>query len=80
MLLTFFCCHYIKKSRDYLYKMKHITEAYRYLDNAKEILREKAQKEDRYYKDAKYVKMAGNTAYNGVFVALNGNSFYQQEY
>ena len=56
--------------------MKHITEAYRYLDNAKEILKEKAQKEDRYYKDVKYVKMTGNTAYNGIFVALNGNSFY----
>ena len=52
--------------------MKHIIEAHRYLDNAKEILREKAQKEDRYYKDAKYVKMAGNTAYNGVLVALDG--------
>ena len=47
--------------------MKHITEACRYLDNAKEILKEKAQKEDRYYKDVKYVKMAGNTAYNRVF-------------
>ena len=52
--------------------MKHIVEAYRYLDNAKDILREKAQKEDKYYKDAKYVKMAGNTAYNGVLVALDG--------
>jgi hypothetical protein len=52
--------------------MKHIIEAHRYLDNAKEILREKAQKEDKYYKDAKYVKMAGNTAYNGVLVALDG--------
>lgn len=52
--------------------MKHIVEAYRYLDNAKDILRDKAQKEDKYYKDAKYVKMAGNTAYNGVLVALDG--------
>ena len=52
--------------------MKHIAEAHRYLDNAKEILREKAQKEDGYYKDKKYVKMAGNTAYNGVLEALDG--------
>ena len=52
--------------------MKHIEEAHRYLDNAKEILRDKACKEDRYYQDAKYVKMAGNTAYNGVLVALDG--------
>ena len=52
--------------------MKHITEAHRYLDNAKEILRDRAQKEDKYYKDAKYVKMAGNTAYNGLLVALDG--------
>ncbi len=52
--------------------MKHIIEAHRYLENAKEILRDKAQKEDNYYKDSKYVKMAGNTAYNGVLVALDG--------
>ena len=52
--------------------MKHIVEAHRYLENAKEILREKAQKEDKYYKDAKYMKMAGNTAYNGLLVALDG--------
>ena len=52
--------------------MKHIIEAHRYLDNAKDILRDKGQKEDKYYKDSKYVKMAGNTAYNGVLVALDG--------
>ena len=52
--------------------MKHVIEAHRYLENAREILREKAQKEDKYYKDPKYVKMAGNTAYNGVLVALDG--------
>lgn len=52
--------------------MKHIQEAHRYLDNAKEILTDKAQKEDGLYKDAKYVKMAGNTAYSGLLVALDG--------
>ena len=51
--------------------MKEITEAKRYLSNAKEILREKAIKEDGFYKDRKYVKMAGHTAYAGVLVALD---------
>ena len=51
--------------------MEAITEARRYLDNAKEILREKAKKEDGYYQDSKYVKMAGHTAYVGVLVALD---------
>jgi Domain of unknown function (DUF5618) len=46
-------------------------EAMRYIDNAKEILREKAKKEDGYYQDKKYVKMAGHTAYSGVLVALD---------
>lgn len=47
------------------------TEAMRYIDNAKDILREKAQKEDGLYQDKKYVKMAGHTAYSGVLVALD---------
>jgi len=51
--------------------MKHIEEAHRYIDNAKQILKEKAHKEDKYYKDAKYVRMAGNTAYSGVLLALD---------
>jgi hypothetical protein len=51
--------------------MKDITEAKRYISNAKEILREKAIKEDGFYKDRKYVKMAGHTAYAGVLVALD---------
>ncbi len=50
----------------------NITEAKRYLANAKEILSEKAGKEDGYYQDGKYVKMAGNSAYSGVLVALDG--------
>ncbi len=52
--------------------MKHIEEAHRHIDNAKEILRDKAHKENGLYKDEKYVKMAGNTAYSGVLVALDG--------
>ena len=51
--------------------MKDITEAKRYLSNAKEILREKALKEDGFYRDRKYVKMAGHTAYAGILVALD---------
>ncbi|MDR2824157.1 MAG: DUF5618 family protein [Prevotellaceae bacterium] len=49
-----------------------IKEAERYLENAKQILSEKAEKEGNYYQDQKYVKMAGNTAWNGVLVALDG--------
>ena len=48
-----------------------VREAKRYLDNAKEILREKAGKEDGYYQDAKSGKMAGHTAYTGVLFALD---------
>ncbi|WP_353717760.1 DUF5618 family protein [Dyadobacter sp. 676] len=48
-----------------------VREAKRYLDNAKEILREKARKEDGYYQDARYVKMAGHTAYTGILFALD---------
>jgi len=47
------------------------TEAMRYIENAKEILSTKTGKEDRFYADPKYVKMACNTAYNGVLLALN---------
>ncbi len=47
-----------------------VYEPYRYLDNAKEILRTKAGKQGRLYSDPKYVRMAGNTAYNGIILAL----------
>jgi len=53
-------------------ELKHpIREAERYLQNARQILSEKAEKEGDYYNDSKYVKMAGNTAWNGVLVALD---------
>ncbi|MFN0049049.1 MAG: DUF5618 family protein [Cytophagales bacterium] len=52
--------------------MNEIHEAKRYIDNAKEILREKAKKEDGLYLDKKYVKLAGHAAYSGVLVALDG--------
>ncbi len=48
-----------------------VTEAKRYLNNAKEILREKGAKVEGHYRDSKYVKMAGHTAYTGVLFALD---------
>lgn len=51
--------------------MEAITEARRYLDNAKGFLRNNANKEDGLYKDKKYVKIAGHTAYTGILVALD---------
>ncbi|MCL1867531.1 MAG: DUF5618 family protein [Paludibacter sp.] len=48
-----------------------IKEAERYLQNAKQILSEKAEKDGNYYNDSKYVKMAGNTAWSGVLLALD---------
>jgi len=55
--------------------MDSISEARRYLENAKVILSEKAKKEDGRYQDKKYIKMAGHTAYTGVLVALNALFF-----
>jgi hypothetical protein len=50
----------------------HIVEAERYLSNAREILSEKAGKSGRFYSDKKYVRMAGNTAWNGILEAIDG--------
>lgn len=50
----------------------HIQEARRYLNNAKEILTEKAGKSGKFYSDKKYVRMAGNTAWSGILEALDG--------
>ena len=53
-------------------ELKHpIHEAERYLQNARRILSEKAEKDGEYYNDRKYVRMAGNTAWNGVLIALD---------
>ena len=48
-----------------------IKEAERYLQNAKQILSEKAGKDGDIYEDPKYVKAAGNYAWNGVLLALD---------
>ncbi len=57
--------------------METYKESYRYLENAKEILRTKAKKEGKFYDDAKYVRMACNTAYSGLLIALN--DFFRQK-
>ena len=49
-----------------------ILEAERYLQNARQILSEKAGKDGEYYSDRKYVKIAGHTAWCGILVALDG--------
>ena len=51
-------------------KTQVYTEALRYLDNAEENLH-KAKREDKYYNDAKYVKIASGIAYNAVLMALD---------
>jgi len=49
-----------------------IHEAERYVENARQILSEKAGKDGDYYSDRKYVKIAGHTAWCGVLAALDG--------
>jgi hypothetical protein len=51
--------------------MEVITEAKRYIDNARGFLRDNARKENGVYQDTKYVKIAGHTAYSGVLMALD---------
>ena len=48
-----------------------IDEARRYMDNARQILSEKAGKQGDLYTDPKYIKMAGHTAWVGVLIALD---------
>jgi len=51
--------------------MDHYQEITRYLDNAREILSTKANKEGHVYKDIKYVKMASGTAYNAALMIVD---------
>jgi hypothetical protein len=53
-------------------KLDIYRESMRYIENAKDILSTKAKKTGNYYEDAKYVRMASNTAYSGVLLALDG--------
>jgi len=48
-----------------------IQEADRYIQNARQILSEKAGKDGDYYTDKKYIRMAGHTAWHGVLIALD---------
>ena len=48
-----------------------IREAERYLQNARQLLSDKAEKDGDFYNDRKYVRMAGNTAWTGVLLALD---------
>ena len=52
-------------------KEQYYSEAIRYMDNAKEYLKN-AKKNGNYYHDKKYVKTACATAYSGLLVALDG--------
>ena len=52
-------------------KKNPIDEAKRYLQNAKDLLKDKALKDGDYYTDSKYVRMAGDTAWKGCLLALD---------
>ncbi|MBO7440855.1 MAG: DUF5618 family protein [Bacteroidales bacterium] len=52
-------------------KKDPISEARRYLENAKEILRDKAIEDDCFYQNGKYVKLAGRTMWKGCTIALD---------
>jgi len=52
-------------------KEKYYSEAIRYMDNAKEYLKN-AKKEGSIYRDPKYVRTACGVAYNGLLIALDG--------
>ena len=51
-------------------KEQYYSEAMRYMDNAKEYLKN-AQKEGDFYHDIKYVRTACGTAYSGMLIALD---------
>lgn len=50
-----------------------VTEARRYVENAKKLLKDHGQLdyETQLYQDRKYVRMAGNTLWNGVLLILD---------
>ena len=52
-------------------KEKYYSQAMRYMDNAKEYLKN-AKKEGNYYHDTKYVKTACGVAYSGLLEGLDG--------
>ena len=60
-----------EKNETDMEKSSPIIEAERYIQNARQLLSEKAGKDVDYYTDKKYIKMAGHTAWCGVLVALD---------
>ena len=46
-------------------------DAHRNFSNAQELLREKAGRENGFYLDKKYVKLAGHAAWSGVLLAVD---------
>ena len=48
-----------------------LDEAKLHLDNARTFLSEKADKQEGYYQNRKYVKIAGHAAYTGILLALD---------
>jgi len=48
-----------------------IQEAERYIQNARQLLSEKAGKDGDYYTDKKYIKLAAHAAWCGVLIALD---------
>ena len=52
-------------------KEKYYGDAMRYMDNAKEYLKN-AKKEGYIYRDTKYVRTACSTAYSGLLIAMDG--------
>ena len=53
------------------HKKEKIENPYNYLENAREILKEKAKKNGEFYTYRKYVKLAGHAAWTGVLLALD---------
>ena len=48
-----------------------IHEAGRYVQNARQLLSEKAGKDGDFYTDRKYVRLAGHAAWTGILIALD---------
>lgn len=69
--LCYLCSVILKRSL--MEKKNPIEEAWRYVDNAKDLLKENGDLdfETQSYMDRKYVKMAGNTLWNGVLFILD---------
>lgn len=52
-------------------KKNPFDEARRYLQNAKDLLKNNTTVIDGYYSDSKYVRMAGDTAWKGCLIAID---------